>query len=94
MQRFNDDFWSAKASEYLRAYFRAAELAGLDKARVAGWVVGHSNPCYAEAILLGHGETQLAFTLSELRSRNAPKTVATVRMVMTGMLAAQDGGAR
>ena len=31
-------FWSAKASDYLRAYFHAAALAGADMAPVARWV--------------------------------------------------------
>jgi type IV secretion system protein VirD4 len=33
-------FWAAKASDYLRAYFHAAALAGLDLRRVAQWVSG------------------------------------------------------
>ena len=33
-------FWSAKASDYLRGYFHAAALAGLDLRHVAHWVSG------------------------------------------------------
>jgi type IV secretion system protein VirD4 len=77
-------FWSAKASDYLRGYFHAAALAGLDMLHVAGWATG-GNPGEAEAILLDYGAAQWALTLSELRGE-AQKTAQTVRMVMTRAL--------
>ena len=43
-------FWAAKASDYLRAYFHAAALAGLDLRHVARWVSG-SRPDEPEDIL-------------------------------------------
>jgi hypothetical protein len=43
-------FWSAKASDYLRAYFHAAALAGADMRAVARWVAG-ADPGTAEDIL-------------------------------------------
>src|SRR5262249_2622388 len=73
-------FWSAKAWDYLRAYFHAAALAGLDMRAVAAWVVG-ANPGQAEEILRAAGARQWAFTLAEMTGE-ATKTAATVRMVM------------
>ena len=77
-------FWSAKASDYMRAYFHAAALAGADMQVVAQWVVGH-DPDTPEQILAQAGAEQWAVTLSELRSE-AHKTAATVRMVMSRAL--------
>jgi type IV secretion system protein VirD4 len=77
-------FWSAKASDYLRAYFHAAALASYDLRTVAAWVAGAS-PDVPERILLAAGARQWALTLAELRSE-AQKTTATVRMVMTRAL--------
>jgi type IV secretion system protein VirD4 len=77
-------FWSAKASDYLRAYFHAAALKGADLRMVAAWVAG-ADPGTAEDILAAAGAHQWALTLSELRSE-AQKTAATVRMVMSRAL--------
>jgi type IV secretory pathway TraG/TraD family ATPase VirD4 len=77
-------FWSAKASDYLRAYFHAAALKGADLRTVAAWVAG-ADPGTAEDILAAAGALQWALTLSELRSE-AQKTAATVRMVMSRAL--------
>jgi type IV secretory pathway TraG/TraD family ATPase VirD4 len=77
-------FWSAKASDYLRAYFHAAALTGADLSTVAGWVAG-ADPGAAEDILAAAGAAQWALTLAELRSE-AQKTAATVRMVMSRAL--------
>ncbi len=77
-------FWSAKASDFLRAYFHAAALAGADMRVVARWVAGAS-PSEPEGILAAAGATQWAMTLAELRSE-AQKTAATVRMVMSRAL--------
>jgi type IV secretory pathway TraG/TraD family ATPase VirD4 len=77
-------FWSAKASDYLRAYFHAAALTGADLGTVAAWVAG-ADPGVAEDILAAAGAAQWALTLAELRSE-AQKTAATVRMVMSRAL--------
>ena len=77
-------FWSAKASDYMRAYFHAAALAGADMRTVARWVVG-DDPDTPEQVLAQAGADQWAVTLSELRSE-AHKTAATVRMVMSRAL--------
>ena len=77
-------FWSAKASDYLRAYFHAAALAGADMTVVARWVLG-ADPDAPEEILRAAGATQWAMTLGELRSE-AQKTASTVRMVMSRAL--------
>jgi type IV secretion system protein VirD4 len=77
-------FWSAKASDYLRAYFHAAALAGLDLRTVSRWVSG-TGAGEAEDILLAHGTEDWAWTLAELRGE-AQKTAATVRMVMSRAL--------
>jgi type IV secretion system protein VirD4 len=60
-------FWSAKASDYLRAYFCAAALARYDLRAVAAWVAG-ADPDVPERILLAAGARQWALTLTELRS--------------------------
>lgn len=77
-------FWTAKASDYLRAYFHAAAVAGLDLRAVAGWVAG-LDPGEPEQILLAIGAVQWARGLAELTSE-AHKTAATVRMVMARAL--------
>jgi type IV secretory pathway TraG/TraD family ATPase VirD4 len=77
-------FWSAKASDYLRAYFHAAALTGADLGTVAAWVAGADDGA-AEDILAAAGAGQWALTLAELRSE-AQKTAATVRMVMSRAL--------
>jgi type IV secretion system protein VirD4 len=77
-------FWSAKASDYLRAYFHAAALARYDLRTVATWVTG-ADPHVPERILLAAGARQWATSLAELRSE-AHKTAATVRMVMSRAL--------
>ena len=77
-------FWSAKASDYLRAYFHAAALKGADLRTVAAWVAG-ADPGLAEEILAAAGANEWAYTLSELRGE-AQKTAATVRMVMSRAL--------
>jgi type IV secretory pathway TraG/TraD family ATPase VirD4 len=77
-------FWSAKASDYLRAYFHAAALKGADLRTVATWVAG-ADPGLAEEILAAAGAHEWALTLAEMRSE-AQKTAATVRMVMSRTL--------
>ena len=81
-------FWASKASDYLRAYFHAAALAGLDLTTVARQVTG-MNRGQAEAILARSGtETgrHWASKLAELRSE-ANKTAQTIRMTMSRALA-------
>ena len=80
-------FWAAKASDYLRGYFHAAALAGLDLRQVARWVTGAGHT-EAEQILnahIGTGE-QWAAQLAELRGE-ANKTAQTIRMTMSRALA-------
>ena len=77
-------FWSAKASDYLRGYFHAAALTGMDLRAVAAWVSG-ADPHVPEQILAAAGAHQWALTLAELHSE-AHKTAATVRMVMSRAL--------
>jgi len=74
-------FWSAKASDYLRAYFHAAAIAGADMRLVARWVLG-ADPEDPERILAAAGAHQWAATLAELRGE-AQRTASTVRMVMS-----------
>jgi len=80
-------FWAAKASDYLRGYFHAAALAGLDLRTVARWVSG-SRPEEAEEILsITPGSAHyLAEQLAEMRGE-ANKTISTVRMTMSRSLA-------
>ncbi len=80
-------FWSAKASDYLRAYFHAAALARLDMRHVARWVTG-TGTTEAEDILNRHPGTgrQWAAQLAELRGE-ANKTAQTIRMTMSRALA-------
>ena len=76
-------FWAAKASDYLRGYFHAAALAGLDLRHVARWVSG-SRPEEAEDILYTTpgSAPYLAEQLAEMRGE-ANKTISTVRMTMS-----------
>jgi type IV secretory pathway TraG/TraD family ATPase VirD4 len=80
-------FWAAKASDYLRGYFHAAALAGLDLRHVAAWVSG-SRPEEPEEILYSAAgaATHLADQLAEMRGE-ANKTISTVRMTMSRALA-------
>ena len=80
-------FWAAKASDYLRAYFHAAALAGLDMRHVARWVSG-SRLDEPEAILTSSptAARHMADQLTELRGE-ANKTISTVRMTMSRALA-------
>jgi len=80
-------FWAAKASDYLRGYFHAAALAGLDLRHVARWVSG-TRPEEAEDILNASSgaATYLAEQLTEMRGE-ANKTISTVRMTMSRSLA-------
>jgi type IV secretory pathway TraG/TraD family ATPase VirD4 len=77
-------FWSAKASDYMRAYFHAAALTDADMRLVSRWVLG-ADPDTPEEILRAAGAHQWAMTLAELRSE-AQKTASTVRMVMSRAL--------
>jgi len=83
----DSSFWAAKASDYLRAYFHAAALAGLDLRHVARWVSG-SCEGEAETILATYptAASHLADQLAEMRGE-ANKTVSTVRMTMSRALA-------
>ena len=81
-------FWASKASDYLRAYFHAAALAGLDLRTVAEWVTG-MNSTDAETILASSGGDtgwHWASQLAELRGQ-ANRTAQTVRMTMSRALA-------
>jgi type IV secretion system protein VirD4 len=80
-------FWAAKASDYLRGYFHAAALAGLDLRHVARWVSG-TRPEEAEDILSASSGVAryLAEQLAEMRGE-ANKTISTVRMTMSRSLA-------
>ena len=78
-------FWTAKASDYLRAFFHAAALAGGDMRLVASWVLT-DNPGDAEQILAGHGAEQWAAQIAEMRGA-ANKTVHTIKMTMSRSLA-------
>ena len=80
-------FWAAKASDFLRGYFHAAALAGLDLRHVARWVSGLGQG-EAEAILetAPGAAPHLADQLAELRGE-ANKTISTVRMTMSRSLA-------
>ena len=81
-------FWASKASDYLRAYFHAGALAGLDLTSIAQWVTGLDGTA-AEAILAAAGTRtawQWASQLAELRG-HADKTAQTIRMTMSRALA-------
>ncbi len=77
-------FWTAKASDYLRAFFHAAALAGGDMRLVARWVLA-DQPEEAEQILAEHGLEDWAAQIAELRGE-AHKTAHTVRMTMSRAL--------
>ena len=82
-------FWSGKCSDYLRAMFHAAAIAGRDLRDVAAWSAPDSNGAEAQAILLDAGTdsaTVWAGTLAEMGGE-AQKTVETVRMVLSRSLA-------
>ena len=81
----DSSFWTAKASDYMRAYFHAAALAGGDMRLVARWILGGGTE-EAEDILHASGAGQWALQLAELRGE-AQKTVGTVRMTMSRSLA-------
>ena len=69
-------FWAAKASDYLRAYFHAAALAGLDLRRVAQWVSGIRQDEPEEILATTPGAAaHLGDQLAEMRGE-ANKTVA------------------
>jgi type IV secretion system protein VirD4 len=80
-------FWASKASDYLRAYFHAAALEGLDLRCIARWVTG-TGSSEAEEILNAHpgAGQQWAAQLAELRGE-ANKTAQTIRMTMSRALA-------
>lgn len=80
-------FWAAKASDFMRGFFHAAALAGLDLRHVARWVSG-LGAGEAEAILetTPGAAAHLADQLAELRGE-ANKTISTVRMTMSRALA-------
>ncbi|HXR27563.1 MAG TPA: TraM recognition domain-containing protein, partial [Candidatus Baltobacteraceae bacterium] len=80
-------FWSSKASDYLRCFFHAGGLAGLDLREVARWVSG-TGADEAEGILADWAEDGEAWAgkLAELRGE-AHRTAQTVRMTMSRALA-------
>lgn len=80
-------FWAGKASDYLRAYFHAAALAGLDMRHVARWVSGAGEDEPETILLSAPGAAQhFAAQLMEMRGE-ANKTISTVRMTMSRSLA-------
>jgi type IV secretion system protein VirD4 len=80
-------FWAAKASDYLRGYFHAAALAGLDMRRVALWVSGTAQHEPEDILATNSGAARhLAAQLAEMRGE-ANKTISTVRMTMSRALA-------
>jgi type IV secretion system protein VirD4 len=81
-------FWSDKASDYLRACFHAAALAGLDLRQVAAWISAE-DATEAEEILADAGRDLWAGRLRELRGA-AERTAATVRMTMSRALTFLD----
>jgi type IV secretion system protein VirD4 len=78
-------FWAGKASDYLRAYFHAAALAGGDMRLVTSWVLSHDT-AGAEEVLRRHGSDEWAAQLAQLRGQ-AAKTAETIRMTMSRALA-------
>src|SRR5438034_839376 len=78
-------FWAGKASDYLRAFFHAAALAGGDMRLVTGWVLSHDT-AGAEEVLHRHGSDEWAAQLAQLRGQ-AAKTAETIRMTMSRALA-------
>jgi len=80
-------FWAAKASDYLRGYFHAAALAGLDLRTVARWVAGTALDEPEHILRTTPGASAyLADQLAEMRGE-ANKTISTVRMTMSRGLA-------
>jgi type IV secretory pathway TraG/TraD family ATPase VirD4 len=80
-------FWAAKASDYLRGYFHAAALAGLDLRAVARWVAGTALDEPEHILRTTPGASAyLADQLAEMRGE-ANKTISTVRMTMSCGLA-------
>ena len=80
-------FWAAKASDYLRAYFHAAAIAGLDLRHVARWVSGTRQDEPEDILATAAGAAQhMAAQLAEMRGE-ANKTISTVRMTMSRALA-------
>src|ERR1022692_2748235 len=80
-------FWAAKASDYLRAYFHAAALAGLYLRHVARWVSGTRQDEPEDILGTAPGAAQhMAAQLAEMRGE-ANKTISTVRMTMSRALA-------
>jgi type IV secretion system protein VirD4 len=83
----DSSFWSAKASDYLRAYFHAAALAGLDLRHVARWVSSEHDQEAEEILCITPGAaTHFAAQLAEMRGE-ANRTISTVRMTMSRALA-------
>ncbi len=80
-------FWASKASDYLRAYFFAAAVEGLDFTYITRWVTG-AGSTEAEDILNATPRPgrQWAAQLAELRGE-ANKTAQTIRMTMSRALA-------
>jgi type IV secretion system protein VirD4 len=69
-------FWSAKASDYLRAYFHAAALAGLDLRHVARWVSGEHDQEPEDILCTTAGAaTHFAAQLAEMRGE-ANRTIS------------------
>lgn len=81
----DSSFWSAKASDFLRALFAAAALGGYDLRRVHHWIMA-DDVLEAQQILAARGYAEWAGSLTELGS-DAKKTAATVRMTMSRALA-------
>jgi type IV secretion system protein VirD4 len=81
------DFWASKASDYLRAYFYAAAVEGLDPTSVARWVTGDGSTEAGQILngLPGPGP-QWAAQLAELRDE-ANMTTRSIRMTMSRALA-------
>jgi type IV secretion system protein VirD4 len=77
-------FWSQKCSDYLRALFLAAAIAGYDMRRVYAWVQAES-PAEPAQILAQAGKADWAATVAQLGG-DARKTAATVRMSMSRAL--------
>ena len=78
-------FWTAKAADYLRAFFHAAALAGADMRLVTRWVLGAETDAPVD-ILRAAGAQQWAMTVAELRGESQ-KTIHTIRMTMSRSLA-------
>jgi type IV secretion system protein VirD4 len=76
-------FWTAKASDVLRAFFCAAALSGGDMRMVGRWALSGS-AAEAEAILTAHGSVyeEWAGVLAEMRGE-AKKTAATIKMTLS-----------